>query len=101
MSRSEVELSTADLTASGYDELDFFPNICLFRLLHPFQVLERDQKLSDLGDRANALQSGASQFEQSSRKLKRRYWWQNTKMNIIIGVVVLIIIIIILVSIFG
>lgn len=69
-------------------------------ILSTFQVLERDQKLSDLGDRATALQNGASQFEQSSRKLKRRYWWQNTKMNIIIGAVVAIILIVILVEIF-
>lgn len=64
------------------------------------QVLERDQKLSDLGDRAFALQNDASQFEQSSRKLKRCYWWQNTKMNIIIGTVVGIILIIVLIKIF-
>ncbi|XP_028966771.1 vesicle-associated membrane protein 2-like [Galendromus occidentalis] len=65
------------------------------------KVLERDQKLSDLDDRASALQTGASQFEQSSRKLKKKFWWQNMKMNIIIGIVVLVILIIILASIFG
>jgi len=55
------------------------------------KVLERDQKLTDLDDRASALQTGAAQFEQSSRKLKRRYWYQNMKMNIIIGTVVIVI----------
>lgn len=45
------------------------------------KVLERDQKLSDLDDRADALQAGASQFETSAAKLKRKYWWKNMKVN--------------------
>jgi len=65
------------------------------------KVLERDQKLTELDDRASALQTGAAQFEQSSKKLKRRYWWQNMKMNLIIGTVGIVILIIILVAIFG
>ncbi|KAK1902292.1 Vesicle-associated membrane protein 3 [Dissostichus eleginoides] len=44
------------------------------------KVLERDQKLSELDDRADALQAGASQFETSAAKLKRKYWWKNCKM---------------------
>jgi vesicle-associated membrane protein 2 len=63
------------------------------------KVLERDQKLSELDDRADALQQGASQFEQQAGKLKRKYWYQNMKMMIILGIVILIIIIIIGVSI--
>ncbi|XP_018083478.1 vesicle-associated membrane protein 3 [Xenopus laevis] len=60
------------------------------------KVLERDQKLTDLDDRADALQAGASQFETSAAKLKRKYWWKNCKMwAILIAVVVIIIIIII------
>uniref|UniRef100_H3CP93 V-SNARE coiled-coil homology domain-containing protein n=1 Tax=Tetraodon nigroviridis TaxID=99883 RepID=H3CP93_TETNG len=52
------------------------------------KVLERDQKLSDLDDRADALQAGASQFETSAAKLKRKYWWKNMKMwGILIAVV--------------
>lgn len=43
------------------------------------KVLERDQKLSELDDRADALQAGASQFETSAAKLKRKYWWKNMK----------------------
>ena len=60
------------------------------------KVLERDQKLSELDDRADALQQGASQFEVHATKLKRKYWWQNMKMMLIlggVGVVVLIVII--------
>ncbi|OWK49540.1 Aurora kinase B [Lonchura striata] len=45
------------------------------------KVLERDQKLSELDDRADALQAGASQFETSAAKLKRKYWWKNLKVG--------------------
>jgi len=73
------------------------------------KVLDRDQKLSELDDRAgsshfcsllileinsysfiivnyfylffvtDALQQGASQFEQQAGKLKRKFWLQNLK----------------------
>uniref|UniRef100_A0A8C7SAC8 Vesicle associated membrane protein 1a n=1 Tax=Oncorhynchus mykiss TaxID=8022 RepID=A0A8C7SAC8_ONCMY len=43
------------------------------------KVLERDQRLSELDDRADALQAGASQFESSAAKLKNKYWWKNLK----------------------
>ncbi|XP_024874768.1 vesicle-associated membrane protein 2 isoform X1 [Temnothorax curvispinosus] len=59
------------------------------------KVLERDQKLSELDDRADALQQGASQFEQQAGKLKRKFWLQNLKMMIIIGVIALIVLAII------
>lgn len=45
------------------------------------KVLERDQKLSELDDRADALQAGASQFETSAAKLKNKYWWKNAKVR--------------------
>uniref|UniRef100_W5N732 Vesicle associated membrane protein 2 n=1 Tax=Lepisosteus oculatus TaxID=7918 RepID=W5N732_LEPOC len=61
------------------------------------KVLERDQKLSELDDRADALQAGASQFETSAAKLKRKYWWKNLKMMIILGVICAIILIIVIV----
>lgn len=47
------------------------------------KVLERDQKLSELDDRADALQQGASQFEQQAGKLKRKFWLQNLKVRAI------------------
>nr|XP_039250821.1 vesicle-associated membrane protein 3-like isoform X3 [Styela clava] len=59
------------------------------------KVLERDQKLSELDDRADALQQGASQFETQAAKLKRKYWWKNCKMIIMLSVVIIIIIAII------
>ncbi|XP_067850843.1 vesicle-associated membrane protein 2-like [Heptranchias perlo] len=60
------------------------------------KVLERDQKLSELDDRADALQAGASQFETSAAKLKRKYWWKNCKMMIILGAICAFIIIVII-----
>merc|ERR1712126_281133 len=56
------------------------------------KVLERDQKLSELDDRADALQQGASQFEQQAGKLKNKFWWKNMKMMIIMGVIGVIIV---------
>ncbi|CAG5125349.1 unnamed protein product, partial [Candidula unifasciata] len=61
------------------------------------KVLYRDQKISQLDDRAEALQAGASQFEASAGRLKRKYWWKNCKMMIILGVIIGIIVIIIVV----
>ncbi|KAL2094553.1 hypothetical protein ACEWY4_009272 [Coilia grayii] len=61
------------------------------------KVLERDQKLSELDDRADALQAGASQFETSAAKLKNKYWWKNAKMMIILGVIGVIVLIVIIV----
>jgi len=54
------------------------------------KVLERDQKLSQLDDRADALQEGASQFEKSAGTLKNKMMWKNMKMIIIMVVVGLI-----------
>ncbi|KAG7210347.1 hypothetical protein KM043_011884 [Ampulex compressa] len=62
------------------------------------KVLERDQKLSELENRADALQQGATQFEQQAGKLKRKYWWKNLKMMIIIGIICVVILIIIIAS---
>uniref|UniRef100_V9LEH7 Vesicle-associated membrane protein 1-like protein n=1 Tax=Callorhinchus milii TaxID=7868 RepID=V9LEH7_CALMI len=60
------------------------------------KVLERDQKLSELDDRADALQAGASQFESSAAKLKRKYWWKNCKMMIMLGAICAIVVIVII-----
>uniref|UniRef100_A0A673Z714 Vesicle-associated membrane protein 1-like n=1 Tax=Salmo trutta TaxID=8032 RepID=A0A673Z714_SALTR len=49
------------------------------------KVLERDQKLSELDDRADALQAGASQFESCAAKLKSKYWWKNAKVMTVIN----------------
>ncbi|XP_005378839.1 PREDICTED: vesicle-associated membrane protein 1 [Chinchilla lanigera] len=64
------------------------------------KVLERDQKLSELDDRADALQAGASQFESSAAKLKRKYWWKNCKMMIMLGAICAIIVVVIVIYFF-
>ena len=56
-----------------------FPQVVDIMRVNVDKVLERDQKLSELDDRADALQAGASQFETSAAKLKRKYWWKNCK----------------------
>ncbi|XP_063302082.1 vesicle-associated membrane protein 2-like [Pelobates fuscus] len=61
------------------------------------KVMLRDQKLSEVDERADALQAGALQFETSAAKLKRKYWWKNLKMMIIMGVMCVMILIIIIV----
>lgn len=43
------------------------------------KVLDRDKKLSELDDRADALHDGAKLFESSAAKLKNKYWWKNCK----------------------
>lgn len=65
------------------------------------KVLERDTKLTELDQRADALQHGASQFEQQAGKLKRKQWWANMKMMIIMGAIGVVLLIIIMYSIFG
>lgn len=62
------------------------------------KVLERDQKLSELDSRADALQEGGKRFEQQAQKLKRKYWWKNLKMMIILGVIGFAILVIIIIS---
>lgn len=56
------------------------------------KVMEREAQLSSLDHRADALQSGASQFQQSSRTLRQKYWWQNARMMIIIGIIAILLI---------
>ncbi|KAM9020566.1 vesicle-associated membrane protein 1 isoform 1-T1 [Ara ararauna] len=62
------------------------------------KVLARDEKLSELDDRADALQAGASQFESSAAKLKRKYWWKNCKMMIMMGVIGAIVVVVIAIT---
>merc|ERR1712098_862512 len=54
------------------------------------KVLERDSKLTKLDERADALQSGASQFEKQAGKLKQKFWLANTRWLILILVTIII-----------
>ncbi|KFW00192.1 Synaptobrevin, partial [Eurypyga helias] len=75
--------------------LFFFLQVVDIMRVNVDKVLERDQKLSELDDRADALQAGASQFESSAAKLKRKYWWKNCKMMIMMGVICAIVVVVI------
>ena len=51
------------------------------------KVLDRDVKLNELDERADALEDGASQFEKQAGKLKNKFWLQNLKSMIMMGVI--------------
>jgi len=50
-------------------------------------VLERDRKLGDLEERADALQDGCAQFEKQAAAMKNKFWLENLKMIVISGIV--------------
>ncbi|XP_016948094.1 synaptobrevin-like [Drosophila biarmipes] len=56
------------------------------------KVLERDQALSELSERADQLELGASQFVRQSGRLKRKHWWANVKLMIVLGIIAIILI---------
>merc|ERR1711970_1538840 len=64
------------------------------------KVLERDAKLNDLDYRASNLEASSSMFQQSSKRLRKKYWWQNLKMKIWLGACGIIIFIAIVVAIY-
>jgi hypothetical protein len=55
-------------------------------------VLERDRKLGDLEERADALQDGCAQFEKQAAAMKNKFWLENLKAIIggaVVGLIVL------------
>ena len=50
-------------------------------------VLERDRKLGDLEERADALQDGCAQFEKQAAAMKNKFWMENLKTIIACAVV--------------
>ncbi|XP_042529443.1 vesicle-associated membrane protein 1-like isoform X3 [Dipodomys spectabilis] len=61
------------------------------------KVLDRDQRISELDDRADALHAGAKQFGTNAAKLKRKYCWENFKMMIMLGAICAIIVVVIVI----
>lgn len=59
------------------------------------KVLERDARLIELDERADALQDGASQFEKQAGKLKNKFWMENLKSIIMMGIVAIVLLLII------
>lgn len=51
------------------------------------KVLERDAMISQLDERADALQEGAEMFEKQAGALKSKFWWKNMKMIIVMVVI--------------
>ncbi|XP_035711811.1 synaptobrevin-1-like [Folsomia candida] len=64
-------------------------------------MLDRDQKLSELDSRANALKQGANGFGRTADSLKRKFWWQNLKMMILLVIVIIVVLIVIGFAIWG
>lgn len=60
------------------------------------KVLERDEKLTDLEDKSEHLRDGASRFEKTARKLKRKFWWKNLKFTLGIVFIILVLIMVII-----
>ena len=60
-------------------------------LIFPNFRLERDSKLSELEERADALQDGSAQFEKQAGALKNKFWLENLKSMIAMGVVAVIV----------
>lgn len=54
------------------------------------KVLERDAMISQLDERADALQEGAEMFEKQAGALKSKFWWKNMKMMIVMVVIGLV-----------
>jgi hypothetical protein len=59
-------------------------------ILHALPILNNNTALTSefhmLWLLPDALQAGASQFEASAGKLKRKFWWKNMKVSVVYGV---------------
>jgi len=62
------------------------------------RIMEREEKLQTLDERANNLSLSANEFQTTSGKLKRKMWWKNLKMMLILGGIVVVLIVIIVLA---
>ncbi|XP_062991585.1 vesicle-associated membrane protein 8-like [Elgaria multicarinata webbii] len=63
------------------------------------KVLQRDERLSELADRSDDLETAAHGFQKTTTKISRKMWWKNTKMVVIIvGILLVIVIFIVLLA---
>ncbi|XP_051784846.1 vesicle-associated membrane protein 8 isoform X2 [Erpetoichthys calabaricus] len=60
------------------------------------RILARGEKLDDLMNKTEDLQSSSNTFRKSAEKVSRKYWWKNVKMIVLICVIVAIILILII-----
>uniref|UniRef100_A0A803T6Z2 V-SNARE coiled-coil homology domain-containing protein n=1 Tax=Anolis carolinensis TaxID=28377 RepID=A0A803T6Z2_ANOCA len=56
------------------------------------KVLKREERLSDLADRSDDLETAAHGFQKTTTKIARKMWWKNTKMIVIIVAIILIVV---------
>ena len=63
------------------------------------KVMERGERLDDLNERTENLNSRAGEFQTVSTRLKRKLWWQNIKLWIILIFIILVILAVIIVAI--
>ncbi|XP_067654990.1 vesicle-associated membrane protein 4-like [Haliotis asinina] len=61
------------------------------------KVIVRGDKIDDLQERSEDLESGSINFKKTSVRLKKKMCWQNCKMNCIIAIVAVVIVAIIVV----
>ena len=45
------------------------------------KILDRDVALNNLANRADELQSSATTYNQTTKRLRNKYWWQNIKVK--------------------
>uniref|UniRef100_A0A8D0CA11 V-SNARE coiled-coil homology domain-containing protein n=1 Tax=Salvator merianae TaxID=96440 RepID=A0A8D0CA11_SALMN len=57
------------------------------------KVLQREERLTELANRSDDLETAAHGFQKTTVKISRKMWWKNTKMVIIIVIILLIIIV--------
>ncbi|XP_026532296.1 vesicle-associated membrane protein 8 [Notechis scutatus] len=59
------------------------------------KVLEREERLSELADRSDDLETAfqAHGFQKTTIKISKKMWWKNTKMIIIIAIIFIIVVI--------
>ncbi|KAJ9086072.1 Vesicle membrane receptor protein (v-SNARE) [Entomophthora muscae] len=56
------------------------------------KVMEKQERLETLNDKAENLNQNAMQFKRGANKVRKAMWWKDFKLKIIIGVVILVII---------
>ncbi|KAK9398660.1 Vamp8: Vesicle-associated membrane protein 8 [Crotalus adamanteus] len=57
------------------------------------KVLEREERLSELADRSDDLETAAHGFQKTTIKISKKMWWKNAKMIIIIAIIFIIIVV--------
>ncbi|XP_013420361.1 vesicle-associated membrane protein 4 [Lingula anatina] len=63
------------------------------------KVLDRGERLEDLQDKSDHLNSNSRLFQARARDVRSAMWWQNCKMKIIVMIVILIIFAVIIIPI--